>query len=824
MSIQFDFSAPQPLSPEQQRAQDIALVMQSAIEQYHAGEVDDARALFEAIVEAVPNHPDANYNLGVIKVQTDRAAEAVAHFEVALGVRPSNGQYWVAYINALFQSDQTAAGWLAVEMAQQQGVNGPALNGLITQLAYPDRKLETVPNARPTTANNITLIVGETAAEAQQQEPAPQEEQREAAPVSIKTTKHRQAEKGELHKHNTLVHKGQIAESVAVARKLVARYPKDSECWRALSISLHKNSQFREVIPAARKAVELDPNDVICRLLLSDTLRHTGALAEAETQVRELLALVPDHAEAHRILGVTLIALGKRAEAIASCQRAADLAPRSAAVHSSLGTLYLGIGAMDLAEKALRLSLELEPTNSNARSNLLFCLTHNSTIDKAALYKEHCVFGQIHDVPSASNRRYPNKRNPDRKLRIGFVSGDFCNHAVAYYFLPIVRHLSRDPNLSLHFYYTFGLQDHMTEQLRAHAHAWNAVADMSDAALVKKIRDDNIDIVVDLSGHTAHTRIVALAQKPAPVQASWIGYPGTTGMAAFDYYIADRFVAPIDEFTEQFTEKLALLPSSTAYMPPPNCPPVNGLPALHKGYITYGSFNRLNKLSPEVIALWSTILRAQPTSRMVIGAIGSKLDEETYLDWFRAEGIDTSRLTFCPRTTLPVYMQQHHHVDLCLDTFPYVGSTTTLNALWMGVPTVTMPGISMPSRCGAGWLEQVGLHEFVARDKEEFVQKSIDLTRDLDALSRLRIGMRDRCQGSVPFQPEKVAGGLSIALRTMWNRWCAEETPSAFEATLPADWCPPPAPEDKPDLKSNSKADAKTDAKPETEPEVKTAA
>ncbi|MBW9107934.1 tetratricopeptide repeat protein [Paraburkholderia phenoliruptrix] len=820
MSIQFDFSAPQPLSPEQQRAQDIALVMQSAIEQYHKGEIDDARALFEAIIEAVPQHPDANYNLGVIKVQTDLPAEAVPHFEVALGIRPQNGQYWVAYINALFQSDQVAAGWLAVEMAQQQGVNGPALNGLITQLAYPDRKLETTPNASPT--DNIKLIVSETSDDTPQPEaaaqPADQQQQQQqpAAPVPLKTTKHRQADKGELHKHNMLVHKGQLAESVAVARKLVARYPKDSECWRALSISLHKNSQFREVIPAARKAIELDPNDVICRLLLSDTLRHTGALAEAETQARELLAIVPEHAEAHRILGVTLIALGKRAEAIASCQRAADLAPRSAAVHSSLGTLYLGIGAMDLAEKALRLSLELEPTNSNARSNLLFCLTHNSTIDKAALFKEHCVFGEIHDVPAAGSRRYPNKRNPDRKLRIGFVSGDFCNHAVAYYFLPIVQHLYRDPSLTLHFYYTFGLQDHMTAQLRECAHVWNAVADMSDAALVKKIRDDNIDIVVDLSGHTAHTRIVALAQKPAPVQASWIGYPGTTGMAAFDYYIADRFVAPIDEFTEQFTEKLALLPSSTAYMPPPNCPPVNGLPALHKGYITYGSFNRLNKLSTEVIALWSTILRAQPTSRMVIGAIGSKLDEETYLEWFRNEGIDTSRLTFCPRTTLPVYMQQHHHVDLCLDTFPYVGSTTTLNALWMGVPTVTMPGTSMPSRCGAGWLEQVGLHDFVARDKDEFVKKSIELTRDLDALSALRIGMRERCLGSVPFHPEKVAGGLSIALRTMWQRWCADETPTPFEATLPADWCPPPAPEAKPAAKATAEA--------ETRAEVKTAA
>ncbi|MFM0216004.1 MULTISPECIES: tetratricopeptide repeat protein [Paraburkholderia] len=792
MSIQFEFPASQPLSPEQQRAQDIALVMQSAIEQYHKGEIDDARALFEAIVEAMPEHPDAHYNLGVIKVQTDRAAEAVPHFEVALGIRPSNGQYWVAYINALFQSDQVAAGWLAVEMAQQQGVSGPALNGLITQLAYPDRKLATTPNASPATEDNTKPTVGDTT-EAQQPEAAPQEESQAAAPTTLKTTRHRQAEKSELNKHSALVHKGQIAESVAVARKLVARYPKDSECWRALSVSLHKNNQFREVMSAARKTIELDPNDVICRLLLSDTLRHTGALAEAEAQIRQLIAIAPEHAEAHRILGVTLLALGKRAEALASCQRATDLAPRSAAVHSSLGTLYLGIGAMELAEKSLRLALELEPANNNARSNLLFCLTHNSTIDTAALFKEHCKFGEIHNVPAAGTRRYTNKRNPDRKLRIGFVSGDFCNHAVAYYFLPIAQHLSRDADLSLHFYYTFGLTDHLTEKLQAHAHAWHPVADLSDAALVKKIIDDGIDIVVDLSGHTAHTRIIALAHKPAPIQASWIGYPATIGMSAFDYFLSDRFVTPPEQFEDQFVEKLALLPAIAPYMPPPNCPPVNALPALHKGHITYGSFNRLNKLSPEVIALWSAILRAQPSSRMVIGAISGKLDEPTYLEWFAAEGITADRLTFCPRGALPVYMQQHHQVDICLDTFPYTGSTTTLNALWMGVPTITMPGTSMSSRGGACWLEHVQLNQFIVRDKEEFVRRAIELTRDLDALNELRIGMRERCMNSIPFQPEKVAAGLSIALRTMWKRWCTGEASTAFEAALPADRWPSPA-------------------------------
>jgi predicted O-linked N-acetylglucosamine transferase (SPINDLY family) len=780
MSIQFDFSAPQPLSPEQQRAQDIALVMQSAIEQYHAGEVNDARALFEAILEAMPNHPDANYNLGVVKVQTGYAAEAVPHFEVALGSSPANGQYWVAYINALFESDQVAAGWTAVELAQQQGVQGPALNSLIHQLAQPEKRLAIKVHEDRKASDDVNLIIGKAA-----------DEPPKDAGVAINVAQHRRASAVEIQKHNALVHKGHFTEAIKLARKLTVRYPNDIQSWRALAISLHKANRFQEVMEASRKGVELDPGDVICRLLLADTSRHLGALQEAERQSRELIAISPDHAEAHRILGVTLVALGRRAEAIASCIRAAQLAPRSAAVHSSLGNVYLGIGAIAEAENALRTALAIEPSDGNARTNLLFCLTHSSTIDKAALFEEHRLFGEVHGVPGVvANRRYANQRDPERKLRIGFVSGDFCNHAAAYYLLPVVQHLSRDPDLSLHFYYNFGVNDHFTEKLRSHADSWHVVANLSDAELVKKISSDGIDIVVDLSGHTAHSRIIALAHKPAPIQASWIGYPATTGMTAFDYYISDRFITPPERFEDQFVEKLALLPAIAPYMPPPNCPPVNALPALHKGYVTYGSFNRLNKLSQEVIALWSVILRAEPSSRMVIGAISSKLDEPTYLEWFAAEGIPADRLTFCPRGSLPVYMQQHHQVDLCLDTFPYTGSTTTLNALWMGVPTITMPGTSMPSRGGACWLEHVGLEQFIVRDKAEFIRKSIELTRDLDALNELRIGMRERCLHSVPFQPEKVASGLSLALRTMWKRWCAGETPTTFEATLPADWSP----------------------------------
>ncbi|CAH2779969.1 MAG: Predicted O-linked N-acetylglucosamine transferase, SPINDLY family [uncultured Paraburkholderia sp.] len=418
MSIQFEFRAPEPQTPEQQLAQDISLVMQAAIEQYHAGEIADAETLFVAILESMPHHPDANYNLGVIKVQNSRAVEAITHFEVALGSIPNNGQYWVAYINALFEIDQIAAGWTAVEIAQQQGVRGPAHDGLIPHSSRnPQTRLRTTPVAPANAAQEINLIVGEVA---QPAEPAP-----DKAATLPKSIKYRQPTPSEINKHSSLVQKGQLGEALAYARRLVKNYPQSGDCWRSLTISLHKDGQFQEVIKTAKTAIEYNPSDTICRLLLADTLCYIGALTEAEVQCRELVALVLDHAEAHRVLAVTLGSLGRRAEALASLLRSSELAPRAAAVHSSLGTLYLGMGAMVQAEKSLRISPDIDPTDANKRSNLLFCLAHSRTIDKATLIKEHRAFGELHDVSApAGGRRYGNDRNPERKLRVGFVSGD----------------------------------------------------------------------------------------------------------------------------------------------------------------------------------------------------------------------------------------------------------------------------------------------------------------------------------------------------------------------------------------------------------------
>ncbi|OXH86088.1 glycosyltransferase, partial [Burkholderia multivorans] len=546
-----------------------------------------------------------------------------------------------------------------------------------------------------------------------------------------------------LQKHAALFEKGKHDEATAHAQRLVAEYPDDGACWRALSASLHKSGRYAEMIDAGQRTIALLPDEVLVRILLADTLRVMNRLAEAEDVCRRLLELRPDHAEALRIHGLVLFALRRADEAIAACRRAVELAPNAAAPNGTLGFLLLELGATQEALGWLRRAIEIDPTDSVTHSSMLFCLAHSSDLDPQALVAEHRKFGQRYENRKRKRTAvFTNSRDPERRLRVGFVSGDLFNHAVASYAVPVIEHLAADTGIAMHFYHNHVEEDQTSERFKACAAGWRNVAGMSDHAFLERVRSDRIDIMIDLSGHTGRNRLVALAQRAAPVQASWIGYPATTGLASIDYYLTDRFVAPHGLFDDQFVEQIVRLPAIAPFMPPPHCPPVNALPALHNGYTTYGSFNRLNKLSPQVIAVWARVLHADPTARMALGAIGNAGDQRTLTEWFAAAGIDASRLTFHPRSNIPVYMQQHHGVDLCLDAFPYTGSTTTLNALWMGVPTVTIPGSTVAGRGSAGWLQHVQLDEYIAKDEDDFVAKAVALGRDTAALHVLRTGLR----------------------------------------------------------------------------------
>jgi predicted O-linked N-acetylglucosamine transferase (SPINDLY family) len=332
----------------------------------------------------------------------------------------------------------------------------------------------------------------------------------------------------------------------------------------------------------------------------------------------------------------------------------------------------------------------------------------------------------------------------------------------------------------LHAYYNYTLEDATSERLKHYFLSWNKITHLSDEDLAQKICADGIDILIDLSSHTAHNRLLTFARKPAPVQASWIGYPGTTGLEAIDYYISDQYHLPPGLFDWQFTERIVHLPLLAVFSPNEDLPPIAQLPATLNGYITFGSFNRTNKITRSVVALWSQLLRAIPNARMLLGAMPSELEDIIWKEWFIQEGIELDRLTFKPRTSIGDYLQLHHHVDICLDTFPYNGGTTTWHAVWMGVPVLSISGETPMSRGGACILGSIGLSEFVAKDKEDFVRKGQSWANNIGQLSKLRMGMRDRIFQSGAGQTQDIAQSLSDALRIMWGRWCQRLPVEAF--------------------------------------------
>jgi predicted O-linked N-acetylglucosamine transferase (SPINDLY family) len=554
---------------------------------------------------------------------------------------------------------------------------------------------------------------------------------------------------------------------------------------KAQGDSLLKEGRLDDAAQCYRQAIALDEQDAQAHHKLGDIFYERRSLADAETCYRRALEIKPDFVEALLDLGLALDEQGRFADAEVCYRRAIEYKPNYALAHFNLGVTLRSQGRLLEAEECYQRALAIKPNFVQAHSNLLFCLMHNEMIGAQALFDMHVQFGEKFEAPLRSNwPQHPNTKDPDRRLQIGFVSGDLYDHAVASFFEPLLTHLAQSSTLSLHAYYNNNVEDVVTNRLRGYLKQWHPIAGLSDAAVAQRICEDKIDILIDLSGHTRNNRLLSFARKPAPVQASWMGYPGTTGLQAMDYYLGDRFFLPPGLLDTQFTEKIVHLPATAPFLPSEAAPPVNALPALVNRHVTLGSFNRMEKLGFPVIALWSQLLRAIPDARMLLAGMPKDGNNDTMIAWFAKEGIAQERLSFHPRSGMQRYLELHHRVDICLDAFPYAGGTTTLHALWMGVPTLTLAGHTPASRAGALILGQLGLSEFVALDQIDFVKKGLCLSANIPSLANLRAGMRERFDQSTIGQPAIVAAGMERALRIMWQRWCAGLPAESFEVRV----------------------------------------
>jgi protein O-GlcNAc transferase len=572
---------------------------------------------------------------------------------------------------------------------------------------------------------------------------------------------------------NALSALGRFDEAVTSFRGALAIKPDFAGGYNNLGSAFEKLGRPDEAAASYQRALAITPDDAAAHSNFGNALRALGKRDEALKHYHQALAIAPDYAEAHNNLGNALKDLGRLDEAVASYQKALDLNPDYANSYNNLALALLDLGRLDEALAHYQKALAIQPDFAEAHSNLIFSMSYNQGLTGADILQEARRWDRRHrfqgDIPE---RRNP--ADPDRRLRIGLLSGDLRHHSVSYFLDGVLSEIDQD-KLEIFAYATAPHEDDMTARLKSIVPHWRQATGRSDRQLAADILADRIDILVDLSGHTPHNRLPLLSRKPAPVQVAWLGYSGTTGVEAIDYILCDRLILPAcDE--AHFSERPWRLPDIwVCFAPPALDLDVGPPPALANGFITFGSFNNLIKLSDSTLACWASILDAVPQSRLLLKA--KQLDDAAVQDGiekrFAAHGIDGHRLIL-KRALLDrgEHFSAYHEMDIALDPFPYAGTTTSVEALWMGVPVLTLAGERYTGRAGESILHNVGLSDWISARPQDYIEKAIAFASDLPDLAALREGQRQRLIGSPVCDATRFARNLEAAFRDMWRQWC----------------------------------------------------
>ncbi|MHB1239678.1 MAG: O-linked N-acetylglucosamine transferase family protein [Gammaproteobacteria bacterium] len=524
-----------------------------------------------------------------------------------------------------------------------------------------------------------------------------------------------------------------------------------------------------------RVAVGLAPHDPRVHFNLGIALKARGANTEAIEELRTALRLDPCNVNVGNVLGNALQAAGFLEEAVVCYRSILQTKPDFAEVYNNLGSALLAQARHDEAEQAYGRAVLTRPDWAGAWSNALLALNYMDR-DPSEVFAKHREWGDRLGAPSQALTRFGNSSDPDRPLRIGYVSGDFRPHSVAYFIVSILKHHNR-PEFEIFCYSNVKSPDDTTAYLRGLSDHWRDIHELSDSDVVDMIRQDRIDILVDLSGHTAENRLPVFTYRPAPVQITYLGYPGTTGLSSMDYRLTDALADEVGIAEQWHTEELLRLPKGfLCYHPSPEAPEIGALPSSISRHVTFGSFNNLAKINPDVVSVWAEILRSVPESRLMIknASMSDRATRDRYHMLFATHGIANERVDLCSRSSdIMQHLQFYNRIDIALDTFPYNGATTTCEALWMGVPIVTLAGKTHAGRVGVSLLSQVGLFDYVGADRESYVGIATRLCENPDQLYDLRRTLRDRMRVSSLCDADDFVGRIENAYRGVWRGWCA---------------------------------------------------
>ena len=704
------------------------------------GRSEEAITYYQKALQLQPGFVAAHSNLAVTLTNLGRHAEAIDHYRAAVDADPQNATRCHQFANALRELGQVAESIRWYERALSLRPDFPAaLNNLGNALTGLGRLQEAVGHYRKALKLQPGLV---------------------------------QACYNLANAYSRL---GEHELAVGAFQQVVEQQPNNSAASLALAEKLALLERFDEALVCVQRALALDPDHSLLHGTEGNVWLRRGNAQAALAPYERALALDPDRASHHYNLGTAIMKGGEYRRAEAHLGRAVELDAEFVDAHMNFGNVLLGQGKLDEALTAFRLAHELAPENTDVHCNLLMNEQYLPDATEAGLLAAHRAWDAQHAATFRTAwQPFGNDRGFDRRLRVGFVSGDLGNHPVASFLVRCLEAI--DPSeLEVFCYSTRFRNDAVSARIAKTATVWRDVRKLSFESLSDLIRSDAIDILIDLAGHTDKNRLLVFARKPAPVQATWIGYPGTTGMVAMDYLICDQYCVPAGSETH-YQERILSLPDGLAcYDPPAEAPAVGPLPAARSGRVTFGSFNNTSKITPQVVAVWAEILLRVPDARLVIkyGGFGDVGARERYTALFAAHGADASRLDLRGRTkTRLETLEQYNDLDLALDPFPYGGATTTCEALWMGVPVVTFPGVTFASRVSQSHVSNAGLSETIAQDRAHYVELAAELAQDVGRLGTLRAGLRDQMAASPLCDGPRMAKNFTAAMRQVWVDWC----------------------------------------------------
>jgi protein O-GlcNAc transferase len=717
-----------------------------ALQHHRAGRLHEAENLYQQILTRQPGHIDALHFLGVIAHQTGRNDLSVELISRAIALHPN---FPAAHLN------------LGISLRD---------NGKLDEaIAAFHRAIGLRPDFPEAFSNLGIALMGKG--------------QTNEALAAFRNAIAQKSDYLEAHFNLGIALKetGQLDAAITALSRAIALRPDYAEAFTNLGNALIDKGRLDDAIAALAKAAALRPDSAEAHSNLGHALKLAGQFDAAIAAYRKALVFNPNLPGVHSNLGNALRDAGQLDEAIAAFGQAIALDPNYAEAHNNLGNALKDAGRLDEAVAEFRRAIALKPDYPEAHSNLVYTLQYHPGYDARAIAEESRCWSRRHADPlQPFIPAHANTREPDRRLRIGYVSADFRNHASAHFLLPLLKHHDAR-QVEVFCYAQVVRPDAMTLQLQRHAHVWRHIVGVPDDQVAKQVREDRIDILVDLKVHTAENRLPLFARKPAPIQVTWLGNPGTTGLTTMDYRLTDPYLDPpavspvqppgMDESV--YSERTIRLPDTFWCYDPLDGRdiPVNSLPALRSGVFTFGCLNNFCKINDDVLALWAKVLRQIENSRLLLLApMGSH--RLRALERFKQDGIDPDRIEFISQQSRRNYLETYHRIDLALDTFPCGGHTTSLDSFWMGVPLITLVRNRVFGRAGWSQLSNLGLAELAGQTPDQYVNLAVELARDLPRLEQLRSTLRRRMEQSPLMDAPKFARAIEAAYRRMWHTWC----------------------------------------------------